>query len=358
MTTTQERIQLLGEACRHRITRELLGEISETELTDWVSAELGHADALDVFHPHGNLSSKAFAPSSILHIVSGNTPHAALQSLLRGLVIGSNNTIKLPSLGLPDFEKWILTLPAELSRLVNCHSELTDDILHPADVIIATGSDTTIADIHSRLLPQQRFIPHGHKVSIGIVTEDFYNAARLAAKDCSLHNQRGCLSPHAIYVQGDTLHFGEILAQEMDNYCREDSPQPLSLSEAGAIQNLRQTTQFIAANDPLTHLWQSEGNLHWTVILEPDSTLKLSCLNRCIYVKPLPAKITTASLGPESQYLSTIALHPFSTVAAESLSHLPAHRICPLGSSQQPDLFWHHDGIAPLASLIKWKDIG
>lgn len=358
MTTTQDRIQLLTQACQSHLAKDVLGEISNTQLTAWITAELGHVDALDIFHAHGPLRSRAFAPSTILHIVSGNTPHAAFQSLLRGLLIGSHNDVKLPSLGLPDFEKWIHSLPAPLSGLVSCHSDLTDALLYQAEVVIAIGSDAAITGIHSRLLPQQRFIPHGHKVSIGIVSGDFAEGARLAAKDCSLHNQRGCLSPHAIYVQGNTQKFAQMLAQEMARYSQDDPPQPLSLSEAGAVQNLRQTTQFITANDDRTQLWQSEGSLHWTVILEPDSTLKLSCLNRCIYVKPLPEEITTAALGPECQYLSTIALHPFSNTTSESLAHLPAHRICPLGSSQQPDLFWHHDGYAPLASLVKWKDLG
>ena len=358
MTTTQERIQLITETFQSGTIKNLLGKISFELLTDWITTELGHADALDTFQPHGPLLSRAYAPPCILHIVSGNTPHAAFQSLLRGLLIGSNNIVKLPRLGIPDFEKWILTLPAELSSLVSTHSELTEEHYQEAEVVIAIGSDDTISEIHSRLPPHQRFIPHGHKVSIAVVTADFEKAALLAARDCSLHNQRGCLSPHAIYVQGDTLLFAKMMAKEMENYTRDSPPHPLSLSEAGAIQNLRQTFQFIAANDPDTHIWQSKDNLHWTVILEQDSTLKLSCLNRCVYIKPLPEDISLNTLGPEAQHLSTIALHPFSNKTATSLAQLPAHRICPLGRSQQPDLFWHHDGFAPLASLVKWKDLG
>ena len=149
-----------------------------------------------------------------------------------------------------------------------------------------------------------------------------------------------------------------MMAKEMEQYSISDPPLPLSLSEAGAVKNLRQSIQFIAANDNTTHLWHNANNLDWTVILEHDPELKLSCLNRCVYIKPLPDRIDTQSLGPESQYLSTIALHPFTRKSAEDLAHLPAHRICPLGNSHQPDLFWHHDGFAPLASLVTWKDIG
>ena len=77
-----------------------------------------------------------------------------------------------------------------------------------------------------------------------------------------------------------------------------------------------------------------------------------------MYIKPLPLTLDVATLGPEAAYLSTIAIHPFDLDVATGLSDLPAHRICPLGQSQQPSLFWHHDGFAPLASLVKWQDLG
>ena len=357
-TPTQERITLLAEACQSDDSISLLGKTCADDLERWISAELGRPDALDRFAAHGPLLSKAYAPEQLLHIVSGNTPHAAVQSVLRGLLLGSNNTVKIPSVGLPALEEWIANLPKNLRTLVECHYELTEKHWHRASAVIAIGSDITMSEIKDKLQAQQTLIPHGHKISIGIVFDDFKTAARLAAKDCSLFNQRGCLSPHAIYVQGDARQFAEMLAAEMEKFTKNTPPEPLSLSEAGAVNNLRETTRFIAANDDTTKLWESSSNLAWTVIFETSSELKPSCLNRCVYVKELPKIISTGALGPDSQYLSTIALHPFSPESAEKLTALPAHRICPLGKSQEPDLFWHHDGIAPLASLVRWKDLG
>jgi len=355
--TTADRIHMLAKACEHADIVRLLGDISASDLTDWVKAELGHADALDVFRPHGPLSSRAFAPEHLLHIVSGNTPHAALQSLLRGLLLGSYNTIKLPSSGLEELTDWVESLEAPLRELVEYTSELSEVHWQRANAVIATGSDETMAQVLDQLRPDQVFIPHGHKISIGIVTGDFENAAALAAKDCSLFNQRGCLSPHAIYVQGDVRQFAQFFTKEMDKFNQHTPAEPLSLSEAGAVTNLRETTRFTAVNEDSTELWHSY-DLAWTVVFENSSVLKLSCLNRCVYVKPLPEDISPSNLGSEAAHLSTIALHPFDKSLAESLTTLPAHRICPLGKSQQPDLFWHHDGFDPLASLVKWKDLG
>ncbi len=357
--TTRERIKHLAESGQYP---ELLGEFDGDDLTAWLTAELGHPDALDQFHAHGPLKSKAFAPQNILHIVSGNTPHAAIQSLLRGLLLESHNIVKLPSTGIPELSAWIKQLPSEINHLIEVTTTLNDDHWSIANAVIAIGSDATIAAIQQRILPHQTFIPHGHKVSMGIVLEGFAEAADLAAKDISLFNQRGCLSPHAIYVketqQGDAKSFAQLLAQAMEKFAQAHPPEPLGLSEAGAVRNLRETTRFLAANSDPSELWESNDTLDWTVIYDTSPTLKLSCLNRCVYVKPLPDSLNLSTLGPEARHLSTIALHPFDPTYAETLTNLPAHRICPLGQSQNPSLFWHHDGFAPLTSLISWKDIG
>jgi len=358
MITTHDRIQLLAEACALPCVEALMGKVTAHDLSLWLEAELGNPSALDDFHPHGDLLSRAYAPEFILHVVSGNSPHAAIQSVIRGLLLGSHNIIKLPSAGLPEFSDCIIQFPANLKELIETHHTLTDYILSKANAIIAIGSDSAIDAIHQKTRPDQIFVPHGHKVSIGIVYDDFECAASLAVLDISIYNQQGCLSPHAIYVQGDAMKFTELLASEMKKFSADNPPSPISLSEAGAIRNLRETTRFIAANSPTTKLWESNDSLDWTVVYESDPVLKLSCLNRCVYVKPLPVDLNVMSLGTESQHLSTIAIHPFKQDTAFSLTELPAHRICPLGQSQQPSLFWHHDGFAPLTSLVKWKDLG
>lgn len=362
MTATDSRIRQLARASKHPVFARLLGKVDESELSGFLAAELGRADALEVFSTHGDIRSKAVAPGHILHIVSGNTPHAAMQSLLRGLLLGSANTVKLPSGGLPEVTAWIGSLPDDLSRLVTVEPDRENVDWHSADAVIAIGSDDTINSIQSRIQPHQTFIPHGHKVSIGIVSQATEEAAGLAARDVSLYDQRGCLSLHAIYVDESTgasaRDFSRLLADAMEEFAGHSPPRPLTLSEAGAVRNLRDTTRYLAANGTATELIESKGSLDWTVIYQDTAALQLSCLGRTVFVKPLPPEPTTDALGPESRHLSTIALHPFDTVAAEKLTRLGAHRICPLGQSQQPSLFWHHDGFAPLASLARWQDIG
>ncbi|NWK54355.1 hypothetical protein HW115_01940 [Verrucomicrobiaceae bacterium N1E253] len=360
--TTELRIQLLARHCQ---SPEFLGTFSPQDLIAWLQAELGNATVLDRFIPHGPIQTMAIAPKRLLHIVSGNSPHGAMQSVLRGLLLGSMNEVKLPSGGLPELKLWVDAFPDELQQLVNLHDELPDALWKQADAVIAIGSDTSIEAIHDKLSPWQRFIPHGHKVSMGVVYSDFKTAAARAARDVSLFNQRGCLSPHAIYVDetkpGDRQRFASLLAKAMQSFNLNHPPSPLSLSEAGAIRNLRETYRFLAANDRDIELHESKASLDWTVISEPSITLKLSCLNRCVYVKPLPQQQEDnihKLIGDEAAHLSTVAIHPYSDQTATHWANSPASRICPMGESQSPSLFWHHDGFPPLASLLSWKDIG
>ncbi|MFM8656614.1 MAG: acyl-CoA reductase, partial [Chthoniobacterales bacterium] len=80
--------------------RTLLGSTTADDLLAWLRAELGNSEALDRWVDHGEAKTKAITPEIILHVVSGNTPHAALQSLIGGLLLGSRNLVKLPRGGL------------------------------------------------------------------------------------------------------------------------------------------------------------------------------------------------------------------------------------------------------------------
>lgn len=360
--TCQQRIQLLAAALGPE--HPSLGAIDATILGKWITHELGHRDALDTyFSPAAGIRTRARATPHILHIASANTPHGTLQSLLRGLIIGSRNTIKLSSRA-PEtaeaIEHFIRTLSEPLRTLCNTTDELSDTTINVASTVIVFGTDSTIESIRSRLSPHQQLIAHGHKLSITLIEKPCPEAAASAAHDICSHNQQGCLSTHAVYVRHDAAAFPPLLAEAMADYEATHPRSPLSLSESGAISNLRSTAAYLAANDPEQHQLLTSGadNTAWTVIYRADPTLSPSPLNRCAFVHPWPADST--SLGAEISYLSTLALHPFSeqhidqTLAEFSI---PPLRICPSGKSQQPHLLWHHDGIPPLASLVTWHDI-
>ncbi len=355
MINTLKRATLITKHCKNLATNEYLGTFNEQDLLHWIKEELGNEQALDDFitNKQNSNSSKAIPKGPILHIISGNTPHAGIQSLLRGILIGALNIIKLPTPTPPYLIKWIDQLPAPLKPQVTVIDHLDDKTFHSAHTVIAIGSDLTMLQIQKRILPHQTFIPHGHKLSIGLIDQATTETAKLIVKDACQFNQQGCLSMHAIYVINNPEELLPMLAKEMQQYEKMNPRGEISISESGIISNHREVIKYESANAPsLSAINHSKENTHWTAIYKKSPTLKPSTLNRLITIHPWPDNFD--ALGPERHFISTLATQPH---LIKKIQHLDIPRICPIGKSQQPHLTWHHDGFAPLASLIRWRDI-
>ncbi len=338
----------------------LLGEMRAEDLLAGIALELGHAEILDGFRPYGGHLARAIAPRTILHIVSGNTPHAALQSLIRGLLLGSHNRVKLPSAGLPEVAAFVAELSEELAGRVELSPSLPDDWLRRAEAVVVFGDDETIAHFRARVPGTVPFQAHGHRVSLGVVFADpGCTSVGAAARDVSLYDQRGCLSPHDIYVAESpglqARTYAARMAEAMAAFQEHTPRQPLGLGEHAAIADLRASYAFRSANDPRVQLWASAGSTDWTVIYEEEPWFATSPLNRVVFVKPLPRDLG-AALGPVSAWLGAIGIWPATAENAAHVVSLGAARICPLGRMQFPPATWHAEGLPNLASLVRWID--
>ena len=362
MTSTAETAASLAAAARP--FEDLLGDIQPDGLLALVRAELGHAAVLDGFQPHGpdGHLARATARSPLLHVVSGNTPHAGLQSLLRGLLVGAHNFCKLPSGGLlPELAAFRAGLPPHLAARVELSEALPDAWLDRAGAVIVFGSDEAVAAIHRRLRPDQAFIPHGHRVSLAVVLDDPAGASWPdAARAVSLFDQRGCLSPHLIYVRGDARAYAQGLSVHLERFNRHTPRGTLGAGESASLQGLRDDWRFRAANEPDRYaLWHSVGSTAWTVLYDgADAAFTASPLNRAVYVKPLPGDLR-AALASVRPFLSTVGMWPSGRAPMEWVDSmdLGASRYCPLGAMQQPPLTWHQDGAPPLGALVRWIDL-
>src|SRR5882757_4016376 len=312
----QERVEAVVESAR---TFPWLGEITPQVLNDWVTRELGVEFATSSWAQHGDRFRQLVPYSPILHIVSGETPHAALQSLMRGILVGAENWIKLPSTDLVEIRSFVESLPKELQPRLS--QQLSSDWLERAAAVVVFGSDRTIQEFASRVRPWQRFIPHGHKISFA-------------------------------------MDLGEWTKAEISGAIRDFSaPIQLPLAAAVAIRAFRENWRFRTANNPAGKLWESRNNsLDWTVLFDPAETIPDHPLNRTFVVKPF-----TASLEPcidlLRKHISTIGIHPLVPEAIDLAIRFGAQRICPVGRMQEPALDWHHDGFPSLGSLVRVIDL-
>ena len=350
MNTAERARHLAAAAARF----PFLGHTTVDDLLALVRAELGHAEALDDFVPYAGHFARVMSVETILHVVSGNTPAAGLQSLIRGLLLGAHNLCKTPSAGLPEIAEFRAALPAELAARVEIAGELPDDWLARADALIVFGHDATLAHFRALARPGQRFIGHGHRLSFGVVFDDpaFVSAPR-AARDASLFDQQGCLSPHVFYVAGDARGYAARLAEEMRAFQELEPRGRVSLADANSIRTRREELAFRAAQGEPVALWQSDGSTAWTVAFDATPGFPRSPLNRFVFVKPLPADLA-GELREVRAHLSCAGLWPATRAHARALAPHGVSRLCPLGRMQSPPWTWLQDGAPALAPLVRW----
>lgn len=330
-----------------------LGDFSAQTLRAWLAAELGHVDALDRFVPTSGGHSRAIAPRTILHILSGNTPAAALQTLVRGLLLGSRNLCKLPSNGLPEFDAFVAAIPPELQIRVEATQTLPDEWLAAADAVIVFGSDSTIAHFRSRVRADQTFVGYGHKISFGLIFNDpDFASVAAAARDASVFDQLGCLSPHVYYVHGDARAYAMRLAGAMEAFGRKNPRGQISLADAARIRALRTEVDFRRANCEDCEVHESPDAM---VIYDSSPGFPSTPLNRVIFVKPLGPD-TIAELAGIRDHAGTCGIFPLTPENAEFAANLGVSRICAVGLMQSPPAKWRHDGQPSLSRLVQWVD--
>ena len=342
MKTLAERIKFL--VCQRDTLEIWVGDYDAETLGKWLDSEIGDRRRLEEWVDGSRVEPRG----PVLHVVSGNTPHAAFQSVFRAILMGCRSWVKVPSAGLPEFEEWALGV-----GLLDVRRELPEEWRAP-EVAVVYGGAETLAFFRGWLAPETRIIPHGPKLSAAFVFAEREGLAVDLAADILRYGQRGCLSVRAVYFQGDSESFCEKLAAAMESF---EPFAAADLSEAGGVRNAREITRFRIANGADASLRESHGSVNWTVVRDGETTL-LTPGPGCgfVTVMPMPEEISEATIGAESRFLSTAVVEPISEAAR--LDGIAPPRICAAGRAQEPGIFWHPDGEMPLAGLVRWRDLG
>jgi hypothetical protein len=216
------------------------------------------------------------------------------------------------------------------------------------------------------------FLGYSHRVSFGVVAREALDdqaAAVALAADVALavatFDQRGCVSPHLVYVEegGDISPegFAEMLAEALDRLETELPRGALTTEEAATIRQTRARAEFAELAGTGQRLFASPGDTAWTLIYDPDPTFAASCLNRTVSVRPVASLDHVFPLiEPVGAVLQTIAFAGPDrrlTAFAARAGRLGASRISTFRRMPWPAPAWHHDGRPPLADLVRWCDI-
>jgi hypothetical protein len=219
------------------------------------------------------------------------------------------------------------------------------------DRILVFGDDETIADVRRRAPPRVEVIGYGTAYSIAFVGAgaDVQAAADAAARDIALFDQRGCLSPQSVYVEGGEARAILFAHALRDALLRIGVALPRALAgdaEKAAVAEfvrrlrVRALPPAIHALDTILIGPQRQGVPDFVVGVEPYSPPACAGFGRIAIVKPCAtpdaAASAAAALGAR---LDTVGVAGGATSALRhAFLAAGALRVCRLGEMQRPPL--------------------
>lgn len=312
------------------------GTLDADAMVDLVERELG--------------AERPARPWLVAHVLASNVPALGLPAIALTCLAGAAAVVKsgrADRLSAPAFRRALEAEDAELAATVVTtywpgSDPVTEQaVLAPADVLVATGQDETVASLARRFAG--RVVAHGERASIVVVgrdaLEDTDALADRVARDVALHDQRGCLSPVAVYIEGDAGAFAERLVAALAALEDTWPPGPLATAERAAHRTAVAAAEWSGA----TVLGGAGG----TVLLHPDPRPRPCPGRRTVWVHPLTA--LPKVLAPGRIECVGVAR---ATVDLEALRRLGVSRVCAPGRMQRPPLSWPRGQHAPLRALL------
>jgi len=370
-----------SEAAVRKGLAGFLGTLRTENLRRLLRDELGDPELLDGFRPRLAAPglSRATGPELVVHSFAGNVPGLPAQSLVAATLCKAASLGKVASAE-PIFASLFLRSLADVDpRLAAClaatywpgeDADLAAAALGGADVVVAYGSEDTVAAVARQVPPGRRLIAYGHKLSFGVVGRERLQPGTLddladrAAYDVARFDQQGCLSPHLFYVEegGESTprDFARALAGALDRWSAIVPRGRLGEPELARAAAVRRDHQFRSATTGGAVFGGGQSQA-WCVLFDTGRDFVASCLNRTAWVKPLrDAADLPQLLAPVRRYAQTAGIAfagPRLGEVADILADVGLDRVCPIGQMGDPPVTWHHDGRFVLLDFLRFTDV-
>jgi hypothetical protein len=365
----------------YALDRLFLGITRET-LEAAIASELGSIDALDgVVERNGAPAAWARGADRVAIVSSDTTIGVALVPAVFALCAKCDVVVKDRADAL--VASFFASLAEEHPAFAHAAQARAwtggDDaaearLLAQADVVVAFGRDEALRAIRERCRIETRFVPFGHRASIGRLTRDdlvhFDGAlANNVARDALLYDGEGCLSLHALFVEaeGEELErVGATLAAACERVAIEfpgGTRTPQRVAHVAAYRNL---AAFRSAGGRGAVFRAADA----TLVVDPPSTEPPPFLPRVLpvisvagddavvayvaaHALPVQALGVTGGLDDVAFGVTSAAAERALTLAAQ----IGAVRVAPFGTLQAPPVAGHHGGAPRIADFVRWIDV-
>lgn len=202
-----------------------------------------------------------------------------------------------------------------------------------ADLVVAYGSDETVDALACSLPSSTRFEGYGHGFGVAWIERDEDPTA--VALDVALHDQRGCLSPLAVFVRGDARAFARALHEALG---RLEETLPRGRVDAGEAAAAMQWQGAAAARC----VWSRRGKTHFVGALEDAAFIASPGLRNVLVCEARDASHVMSLLGDEGAHLTCVG-----ATDADLAWPLAGVRVVRAGTMQDPALDGPEDRRAP-----------
>lgn len=303
--------------------------------------------------------------------LAGNVFTAGIRPIVLALAHGLSVLVRPSSRDRALPEALAAVLPPPFDRAIHIASFDHRDpkrwraLFAHADVIHAYGSDDTLAELRTLAPVGPTFVAHGHGVGAAVLLPPRSrdktamvldpHAADGLARDVVAYDQRGCLSPQILLVEGppeSAEQAAEALHRALLRLETELPRGPLSLETASAISQWRGTVAALGmlfegathgvAVDGLGNLPLGPGHRHLVVRAVPDRGALRAALAQLggPHLKALGLRAPLAQLPPRE-------------LADGLLPSDATPRLSRFGAMQRPPIDAWLDGLDPALGLVR-----
>lgn len=221
----------------------------------------------------------------------------------------------------------------------------TRALVEHADVVHAYGSDASLQEIRALTNASTLFVPHGHGVGVAVLRHDPSDAELAAlctalARDVAAYDQRGCLSPHELWVfDADPERVARELSKAL-GAIESELPRGAQPDAAAAAQR---RWRDVALSIGTLH----EGDTHAVAVVDEPLDAVTGRHVCVVQVDDAKAAERLDAWGTSLKALGYAPLPSHPAIIPVALPRGTAPRCSPWGTMQTPPFDALQDGRAP-----------
>jgi len=292
-------------------------------------------------------------PRLVLQVLAGNVPGLAFPAAVSTLLARCAGILKPARderVTASAFHEALRFHAPALARALDVRywtggdSSVEDELLAAVDWIVVSGEGATLEALRHRA-PGTTL--HGPRWSLGVVGENPGQGwAGKVAREVCLHEQRGCLSPHFVFVADEPAAAGRELARAMAE----------RQSEWPAAKRPEETSGVLAARAAASLRGGSvldPGTADWTVLVDPDPVWEPGPGGRCLRVAPYPGDTDFfRRLRETSKSIQVVGFMGCDDRLLRTATDCGVPWVTSLDAIQDPPAGWRADGRSELAELL------